>query len=86
MANNERARKKDSARLVWDSKPRRAPNPRDIEFQIALGVTRARLIVYGSTSAAIYRNGLSGDGTGLLRAEEQRQIGNVLGLDDTTNG
>ncbi len=35
MANNERARKKDSARLVWDSKPRRAPNPRDIEFQTA---------------------------------------------------
>jgi DNA modification methylase len=28
-------RKKDSARLVWDSKPRRAPNPRDIEFQTA---------------------------------------------------
>jgi len=35
MANNERARKKDSARLVWDTKPRRAPNPRDIEFQTA---------------------------------------------------
>jgi adenine-specific DNA-methyltransferase len=28
-------RKKDSARLVWDTKPRRAPNPRDIEFQTA---------------------------------------------------
>jgi len=38
MANNERARKKDSARLVWDSKPRRAPNPRDIEFQTAEAV------------------------------------------------
>ena len=35
MANNERARKKDSARLVWDTKPRRAPNPKDIEFQTA---------------------------------------------------
>ena len=34
MANRER-RKKDSARLVWDTKPRRAPNPRDIEFQTA---------------------------------------------------
>lgn len=34
MANMKR-RKKDSARLVWDSKPRRAPNPRDIEFQTA---------------------------------------------------
>lgn len=28
-------RKRDSARLVWDSKPKRAPNPRDIEFQTA---------------------------------------------------
>ncbi len=28
-------RKKDSARLIWDSKPRRAANPRDIEFQTA---------------------------------------------------
>jgi len=35
MPNGERYRKKDSARLVWDSKPRRAPNPRDIEFQTA---------------------------------------------------
>jgi adenine-specific DNA-methyltransferase len=33
--NNERIRKKDSARLTWDSKPRRAPNPKDIEFQTA---------------------------------------------------
>lgn len=32
---NGKPRKKDSARLVWDSKPRRAPNPRDIEFQTA---------------------------------------------------
>ncbi len=28
-------RKKDSARLVWDTKPRRAPNPKDLEFQTA---------------------------------------------------
>lgn len=28
-------RRKDSARLVWDTKPRRAPNPKDIEFQTA---------------------------------------------------
>ena len=28
-------RRKDSAKLVWDSKPRRAPNPKDIEFQTA---------------------------------------------------
>lgn len=32
---DERRRKKDSAKLVWDSKPKRAPNPRDIEFQTA---------------------------------------------------
>ncbi len=32
---NERLRKKDSARLTWDSKPRRAANPKDIEFQTA---------------------------------------------------
>jgi Adenine specific DNA methylase Mod len=32
---NEKLRKKDSARLVWDTKPRRAPNPKDIEFQTA---------------------------------------------------
>src|SRR5690348_10559219 len=29
------ARKKDSARLLWDTKPRRAVNPKDIEFQTA---------------------------------------------------
>ncbi len=28
-------RKKDSARLKWDTKPKRAPNPKDIEFQTA---------------------------------------------------
>ena len=28
-------RRKDSARLVWDSKPKRPPSPRDIEFQTA---------------------------------------------------
>jgi hypothetical protein len=33
MANN--FRKKDSARLTWDTKPKRAPNPKDIEFQTA---------------------------------------------------
>lgn len=32
---NNRVRKKDSARLTWDSKPRRAANPKDIEFQTA---------------------------------------------------
>jgi len=36
MANaNSKPRKKDSARLIWDTKPRRAPNPKDIEFQTA---------------------------------------------------
>ena len=31
----EEVRKKDSARLIWSTKPRRAVNPRDIEFQTA---------------------------------------------------
>ena len=35
VANTNMHRKKDSARLVWDTKPRRAPNPKDIEFQTA---------------------------------------------------
>jgi hypothetical protein len=32
---NEKARKKDSVRLVWDTKRRRPPNPKDIELQTA---------------------------------------------------
>ncbi len=32
---NIKQRKKDSARLIWDTKPRRATNPKDIEFQTA---------------------------------------------------
>lgn len=32
---NDKSRKKDSARLTWDTKPRRAANPKDIEFQTA---------------------------------------------------
>lgn len=35
MPNNNQRRKKDSARLTWSSKPRRAPNPKDIDFQTA---------------------------------------------------
>ncbi|MCJ7759565.1 site-specific DNA-methyltransferase [Candidatus Bathyarchaeota archaeon] len=33
--NHVERRKKDSARLVWDTKPKRAANPKDIEFQTA---------------------------------------------------
>lgn len=33
--NNFEKRKKNSARLIWDTKPKRSPNPRDIEFQTA---------------------------------------------------
>jgi DNA modification methylase len=33
--NGIERRKKDSARLIWDTKPKRAPNPKDIEFQTA---------------------------------------------------
>ena len=32
---SSRRRRKDSAKLVWDTKPKRAPNPKDIEFQTA---------------------------------------------------
>lgn len=32
---SERRRKKDSVKLIWDTKPKRAPNPKDIEFQTA---------------------------------------------------
>lgn len=28
-------RRKDSVKMMWDTKPKRAPNPRDIEFQTA---------------------------------------------------
>jgi adenine-specific DNA-methyltransferase len=28
-------RRKDSSKLIWDTKPKRAPNPKDIEFQTA---------------------------------------------------
>jgi DNA modification methylase len=35
VGNHVERRKKDSARLVWDTKPKRAPNPKDIEFQTA---------------------------------------------------
>lgn len=34
-ASKPQRRRKDSARLVWDSKPKRPPSPRDIEFQTA---------------------------------------------------
>ena len=43
--NNQKSRKKDSARLVWDTKPRRAANPKDIEFQTAEVVILNRQIV-----------------------------------------
>ena len=35
VVNHVGRRKKDSARLVWDTKPKRAANPKDIEFQTA---------------------------------------------------
>ena len=35
MTEASNRRRKDSAKLVWDTKPKRAPNPRDIEFQTA---------------------------------------------------
>jgi adenine-specific DNA-methyltransferase len=32
---SETKRRKDSVNIVWDTKPKRAPNPKDIEFQTA---------------------------------------------------
>ena len=30
---SEKKRQKDTARLIWASKPRREPSPKDLEFQ-----------------------------------------------------
>jgi adenine-specific DNA-methyltransferase len=35
MTEIRNRRRKDSAKIIWDTKPKRSPNPRDIEFQIA---------------------------------------------------
>jgi adenine-specific DNA-methyltransferase len=35
MTEPTRRRRKDSVKMMWDTKPKRAPNPRDIEFQTA---------------------------------------------------
>ncbi|OYE01061.1 hypothetical protein [Nostoc sp. 'Peltigera membranacea cyanobiont' 232] len=35
MSELTRGRRKDSVKMMWDTKPKRAPNPRDIEFQTA---------------------------------------------------
>lgn len=35
VAEPSRRRKRNTARLVWDSKPKRAPNPKNLGFQIA---------------------------------------------------
>ena len=32
---SEKKRQKDTARLIWASKPRREPSPKDLEFQTA---------------------------------------------------
>lgn len=35
MTEPTKRRRKDSVKLAWDTKPKRAPNPKDIEFQPA---------------------------------------------------
>jgi DNA modification methylase len=60
MPNGERYRKKDSARLVWDTKPRRAPNPRDIEFQTA-EVVIPNWVRDGGQIPMSFRDGMLGD-------------------------
>jgi len=60
MANaNAKPRKKDSARLAWDTKPRRAPNPKDIEFQTA-EVVLPNPKVAGELPLS-FRNGIIGE-------------------------
>jgi len=56
---NYRVRKKDSARLTWDTKPRRAANPKDIEFQTAEVVIPNPQIA-GELPLS-FRNGLFGE-------------------------
>jgi hypothetical protein len=57
MPNNQR-RKKDSARLTWSSKPRRAPNPKDIDFQTAVDkekkVIEYRLPLFGQIEVTLH--------------------------------
>lgn len=60
MPNGERYRKKDSARLVWDTKPRRAPNPKDIEFQTA-EVVIPNWVRDGGQLPMSFRDGMLGD-------------------------
>jgi len=57
MLNDKR--KKDSARLTWDTKPRRAPNPKDIEFQTAEVVIPNPQ--YKDQLPLSFRDGLFGD-------------------------
>lgn len=59
MAENNQRRKKNSARLVWDTKPRRAPNPKDIEFQTAEVVIPNPQ--YAGELPLSFRDGLFGD-------------------------
>jgi hypothetical protein len=35
MTEPTNRRRKDSVKIGWDTKPKRAPNPKDIEFQTA---------------------------------------------------
>ncbi len=85
MANaNAKLRKKDSARLVWDTKPRRAPNPKDIEFQTA-EVVLPNPKVAGDLPLS-FRNGLLGE-TELDKQKMNRLIwgDNLLGMQALLN-
>ncbi len=54
MPNNNQRRKKDSARLTWSSKPRRAPNPKDIDFQTAeMVITKMNRLIWGDNMLAM---------------------------------
>lgn len=67
-------RKKDSAKLVWDSKPKRAPNPKDIEFQTA------ELVIPNPQLQSQYRLPLSNQSQGgLLDGEiDKKQMNRLI--------
>jgi len=63
MPNNNQRRKKDSARLTWSSKPRRAPNPQRDQLTIAqfrklaeveIDKTKMNRLIWGDNMLAMH--------------------------------
>ena len=60
-------RRKDSVKIVWDTKPKRAPNPKDIEFQTAEIVIPNPQQDQGSLSLfAVSQDGITPPATGQI--------------------